>query len=605
MKKRGHVGAKPNLAEAFMRMHLKNRQGKTMPFPVHNFNRYSLGGFKAFGPDQVMPIRPITIIFGPNSAGKSSVLHSLLYLHEVSRTSEVDVRKPELAKGMVDLGGWLQAHNRRFNGQEMSFNLSFGGHSPLPILEFWAAPVESREYNFQVTIGDDVHSITDLWVCSDFWINGELFISSLGSSKGGWDCDASYYFEGSALSVWGKLLSRRGLLPDGAGDIDINSDNSDQEEIFREINSELSWSGSSPVNMWCQSNRVGGKTALEKSISKLSDDLSISTYLIAAELQSLIENMDYYGPFREYGSRESLFIDPLLGSKLEKKYISDNLWETLFVRSDVRARINKWFTSCEAFDTPYEVVRKRYLTLDQMFESLMKLLPESSNGKVFSTITSNYSLKDAEKHHVFDDPGVVEAARKVFLFLEGLHTASPEVFPSPSEDMAKALTLDLMDTTNDKGVDQVLLVDRKSGKEVSPRDIGVGLSQLLPLVVAAFASVNKAILIEQPELHVHPSLQAELADVFIESALGARKNLFLLETHSEHLLLRLLRRIRETSNGVLPKGHTPITPDDISVLFVEKGEDGAEVKHIPITPDGDFAVPWPHGFFPERAKELF
>ena len=112
-------------------------------------------------------------------------------------------------------------------------------------------------------------------------------------------------------------------------------------------------------------------------------------------------------------------------------------------------------------------------------------------------------------------------------------------------------------------------------------------------------------MIEQPELHLHPALQAELGDVFIESALGENKNTFLIETHSEHLILRLLRRIRETTAGELPTGKMPLRPDDIAVLYVKPGPEGSEVIALPVNVEGDFDEPWPDGFFPERAKELF
>ena len=90
-----------------------------------------------------------------------------------------------------------------------------------------------------------------------------------------------------------------------------------------------------------------------------------------------------------------------------------------------------------------------------------------------------------------------------------------------------------------------------------------------------------------------------------QSALGEQRNTFLLETHSEHLILRILRRIRETTDGELPAGLTPIRPEDVAVLYVSPGKDGCKVVEIPINPDGEFAEPWPDGFFPERAKELF
>jgi hypothetical protein len=160
---------------------------------------------------------------------------------------------------------------------------------------------------------------------------------------------------------------------------------------------------------------------------------------------------------------------------------------------------------------------------------------------------------------------------------------------------------------------EIHLRDKDKGTTVSLQDVGVGVSQVLPVIINAFGKQNEFIAIEQPEIHIHPALQAELGDLFIESALGENKNTFLLETHSEHLILRLLRRIRETAEGDMedwpedlrkacPDG---IRPEDVAVLYVEPGEEGAKVIELPITPDGDFSRPWPGGFFGERSKELF
>ena len=96
-----------------------------------------------------------------------------------------------------------------------------------------------------------------------------------------------------------------------------------------------------------------------------------------------------------------------------------------------------------------------------------------------------------------------------------------------------------------------------------------------------------------------------MGDVFIESALGKNKNTFLIETHSEHLILRLLRRIRETTESELAEGDNPLRPEDVAVIYAKPTEKGTELIELRITEDGDFADKWPDGFFAERAKELF
>ena len=108
---------------------------------------------------------------------------------------------------------------------------------------------------------------------------------------------------------------------------------------------------------------------------------------------------------------------------------------------------------------------------------------------------------------------------------------------------------------NQEFIPELWLYDERTKTIVTHRDVGIGISQVLPVIVYAYANRNKLIAIEQPEIHLHPAMQAELGDVFIESALGENKNTFILETHSEHLIFRIMRRMRETFEDNYPKGN--------------------------------------------------
>lgn len=110
--------------------------------------------------------------------------------------------------------------------------------------------------------------------------------------------------------------------------------------------------------------------------------------------------------------------------------------------------------------------------------------------------------------------------------------------------------------------------------------------------------------IEQPELHIHPAVQVGLGDLFIKGAKEHGIN-FLVETHSEHLILRLLRRIRETTENEVPPGAIGIEPADVAVIYVQSTESGVELVPLPIDATGEFTTRWPKGFFDERAEELF
>jgi predicted ATP-dependent endonuclease of OLD family len=156
---------------------------------------------------------------------------------------------------------------------------------------------------------------------------------------------------------------------------------------------------------------------------------------------------------------------------------------------------------------------------------------------------------------------------------------------------AKKLRAKLVQQTDKPRIE---LRDLHTDTIVSHRDVGVGVSQVLPILVSCYAETNATICIEQPELHLHPHLQGDLADVFIETAItGDQQNAYIIETHSEAIIRRLMRRVREGK----------ISKDDISIVYVEAGSEGSTVTHIHLDDDGDLVDEWPNGFFEEGFRD--
>jgi predicted ATPase len=157
---------------------------------------------------------------------------------------------------------------------------------------------------------------------------------------------------------------------------------------------------------------------------------------------------------------------------------------------------------------------------------------------------------------------------------------------------------------------EIALRDFAKGILVAPGDVGVGISQMVPVVVGALRRQKGIFAIEQPELHVHPAIQTGMGDLFIRAItkdadeLIAKKSL-LIETHSEHIMLRLLRRIRETADDELPPDAVGLRPEDLSVIYVEADDNGVRFRSLRVSDEGDFRDQWPDGFFEERARELF
>jgi predicted ATPase len=153
-------------------------------------------------------------------------------------------------------------------------------------------------------------------------------------------------------------------------------------------------------------------------------------------------------------------------------------------------------------------------------------------------------------------------------------------------------------TTGDAAIGDLTtlaLTDLRTKVKVSPSDVGFGISQLLPIVVQCLLGSNTIVCIEQPEIHVHPRLQTELANLLVESV-QKQHNQLIVETHSEHVMLRLQNLVREGR----------IDSDAVGVLYVDPDPDGgATVKTLRLGTNGEFLDPWPQGFFSERFDEVF
>ena len=144
-----------------------------------------------------------------------------------------------------------------------------------------------------------------------------------------------------------------------------------------------------------------------------------------------------------------------------------------------------------------------------------------------------------------------------------------------------------------RGYVHPMLVDRHD-VEVSLKDVGFGISQVLPILVQGFISDPGTILIlEQPEIHLHPQAQADLGDMLL--AIARRGVHLLVETHSEHLLLRIQRRLAEAA--VLGEGS--LTPEQVGVYYIEKIGRESVVHRIQMDATGTFLRP------PDRFTTFF
>jgi predicted ATPase len=140
-------------------------------------------------------------------------------------------------------------------------------------------------------------------------------------------------------------------------------------------------------------------------------------------------------------------------------------------------------------------------------------------------------------------------------------------------------------------VKAILADDMRGEKKINLASMGSGLSQIVPVIVqTVLTRKRRCVIVEQPEIHLHPAAQADLGDLFVEYAKEDRQ--LIIETHSEHLILRIRRRIAEKK----------IAPELVKIFLVEKEDGATKVKPLTFKGNGHF-LDWPRGFFEEGYKE--
>jgi predicted ATPase len=146
---------------------------------------------------------------------------------------------------------------------------------------------------------------------------------------------------------------------------------------------------------------------------------------------------------------------------------------------------------------------------------------------------------------------------------------------------------------------EVVIKIHATASEVKITDVGFGVSQVLPALVQSFyCPPNSTIWMEQPEIHLHPQVQAELADVFI-SATQAHENgkkrhvQLIVESHSEHFLNRLQRRVAEGA----------VAPEDVAVYFCRRAGAATELEPLRLNMFGEIEN-WPENFFGDEMADI-
>ena len=589
---------------------------------------FQIANFKAFGATQRMPLRPITLLYGTNSAGKSSILHALALAHHAIESGNLDTRRTRIGGESIDLGGFRQYVHRRDQDRqvELVFELDPDRHSG----RMTEALRSARRVAVELAVGGGFASerpVPSGDAAREPDREGGVRLERFSVQADGFPL-LSMSVRGDGLFRLDRLDHGHPIFREALREVltlfttiqDVNQEDFNglgevlddlvsgvtarQHGLFPRIEDKLE-----------EPREDAGGNLLAISQGRRQQDLAQATRLflprilhdlvegISSIIETAVRDLVYLGPLRSYPPRHLAFSqhhDPnwLAGG--------GHAWDVVRAREDVRARVNEWLGDENRLKTPYGLEILNFLPAMSMPEELSSKLEKTLHG-LFNEFLSDLAS---------EGPSILRAAREAAREFteqkiedEGITLGDNDMenivgSRIDTEHIFKRWIDEIVESYPD-GLQDLILVDKRSGTEVSHRDVGIGVSQVLPVLVSAYASSGKLIAIEQPEIHLHPALQAELGDVFLESALGAGGNTLVIESHSEHLLLRIMRRMRETSAGNLPDGIPEVHPEDVMVLFVEPDGEQSLIREMPLNEHGELVKAWPGGFFEEGLREIF
>ena len=536
-----------------------------------------IGNFKAFAETQRIPVRPLTLIYGANSSGKSSVLHSFILARHAQETGDLDVHRTNVGGESVDLGGFRQYVHRREANRRVEWAMDLDTSSFKDRLAELFAPVKqvTMLLNLGIGLDDQDHplpeSIPEIHTY-ELLADGQSLLRMSRRRDGKLQLDRLDHEH----PVFREVIKAMVLLSTTTETIHPEDFEGLDEAIAELVPEVVAKSTQFLPDGLAESNvfSPGGQASLftiSKARRKEELSAAVRSFLprkideilrgVGQVVTGELSRLRYLGPLRSYPPRHLAFSqhhDP-------NWYAGGGYaWDVIRRDASVRKLVNEWLSAPDRLQTPYELKVNNLVSREKVQEFLADYL-------------------DSE-----------------WWVQEGDDLALYRLDKDPKKESQR-----FMDLFKADELPELVMIDRRSNTVVSHRDVGIGVSQVLPILVGAYASRNQIVAIEQPEIHLHPALQADLGDVFIQSAIGTGQNRFLIETHSEHLLLRVMRRMRETSNGELPEGIPPITPRDVCVLFVQPKGTSSAVRHLELDEEGQLLDPWPGGFFEEGYRERF
>jgi hypothetical protein len=533
----------------------------------------SIENFKGISERVTLDLRPITLLFGANSAGKSTILHALHYAREVFERHNLDADQTIAGGKYIDLGGF--DHFLHHGGASQSWNNASSVTLRLDIAvpNLFLPDFDADKDAIGQHLGLDIYTIV-----RD--VNQAAVQITIAWS----DLEQCPFVAETTVELNGlpfaRISSRPNLREVVVTDIDFShpclstiGDNRtrdtseatlfDSESILQSLMNQCGdvfHSGGSVILLQGRGDAlqyfdVPLRYAHEPFVPQRLDEAALAqvqknsmahqAVLILSELilgpcqlvRDGLKQFRYLGPLRDTPAR---VYNPPRFPNPSRWSSGLGAWDSLHNGPDELVdAVGRWLSDESHLNAGCTLERRTYLELDSADPIIRKLL----NRQAFDDIDQD----------------------------EGLNLSK---LPMKT---------------------RVVILSGNSEAELRPHDVGIGISQVVPVIVTALDGEDRLLAIEQPELHIHPRLQAAIADLFIES-IHKNKHRFIIETHSEHLILRLLRRIRETEKGTAPVDRQ-LRTDELGIYYLKQENGSTTASRIDVDVNGEFIQPWPDDFF--------
>jgi len=460
----------------------------------------TLENFKGFQKLNNLKIKPITILCGTNSCGKTSILQSILLLKQTLESKNPN--QTLLLNGRFVKLGYFQDlifQKKENSSVKLSINIKDKGNSKFQNFSNFIQPTENahrKQFLFNTYIQVDI----------DFqYINDTLLIDKLHFQSTLENSDSSF----SNLSI------------------NIAKNNSDYFIKWNNIKIEEKWTGetnaalnfSNIFNVSLDLDNIKDFTEKYKRQVELSNLVGIFS-LINDCLKDEYAKITYLGPLRGEPEREYIY------------------------RNEIMEVGNKGENAAFIFLSQQEKPIKDHFFYNKNTDNFEKI-QETDLKHAVNKWLNQMNIKDFE-----------------------------------AKILNKIIYLNLAASSYDS-------------TEVGIADVGFGVSQIFPIVLEGLRmDKGNTLLLEQPEIHLHPNLQMQLSDYFISLALSGKN--IIAETHSDHIINRLVRRIVEDEKHNLS--------DLIGIYFIKPSENGSVFEEINID-ESKGITNWPIDFFDQTANE--